>query len=60
MVDQEFKGKAPPTFSELCGGLQMQNDLPQPILKDEPKKKIIVFSGKFSLWTAKFAGKESV
>lgn len=60
MVDQEFKGKAPPTSSELCGGLRVQNDLTRAILKDEPKKKIIVFSGKVSLWTEKVSEKESV
>lgn len=43
MVDQEFKGVAPPTLSELCGGLWMQNDPAQTILKDEPKMKIIFF-----------------
>lgn len=60
MVDQKFKGKAPPTLSELCGGLWVPNDLAQAILKDEPKKKIIVFSGRVALWTAKISEKESV
>lgn len=53
MVDQEFKGKAPPTFSELCGGLWVQNDLTEAILKYETKNKIIVFAGKSSLWDSK-------
>ena len=44
MVDQRFNGKAPPTLSELCGGLWVQNDPAAAILKDEPKEKIIVFS----------------
>lgn len=60
MVDQGCKGKAPPTLSELCGGLWVPNDLAQAILKDEPKKEIIVFSGRVSLWTAKVSEKESV
>lgn len=60
MADQEFKGKDPPTLSELCGGLWVPNDLAQAILKDEPKKKIIVFSGRVALWTAKMSEKESV
>lgn len=60
MVDQEFKGVAPPTLSELCGGLWIQNDPAQVILKDEPKMKIIFFSGSVSLWTAKISEKESV
>lgn len=60
MVDQEFKGKSPPTFSELSGGLWVQNKLARATLKDEPKKKIIVFSGRVSLWTAKSSEKESV
>jgi hypothetical protein len=31
----------------------MQHDLAESIFKDEPKKKIIVISGKGSLWTSK-------
>lgn len=36
------------------------NDLAQAILKDEPKKKIIVFSGRVAPWTAKMPEKKSV
>jgi hypothetical protein len=46
---QNLKGKPFPTLSELCGGLCMQHDLAESIFKDEPKKKIIVISGKGSL-----------
>lgn len=60
MVDQGFNGKAPPTLSELRGGLWVQNDLAAAILKDEPKKKTVVFSERVSLWTSKIAEKKSV
>lgn len=60
MVDQGFNGKAPPTLSELCGGLRVQNDLAPAVLKDEPKKKIIVFSERVSQWTSKISAKESI
>lgn len=60
MVDQEFKGKAPPTLSELCGGLWVPDELAQAILKDEPKKKIIVFSERVALWTAKISEEDYV
>ena len=60
MVDHRFNGKAPPTLSELCGGLWVQHDPAAAILKDEPKEKIIVFSKRVSLWTSKISEKESV
>lgn len=43
MLYPDYKRMAPPILCELSGGLQMHKDLAREILRDESKKKIVVF-----------------
>lgn len=49
MVDQEYKGKAPPTLSELCGGLWVQNDLLEQSSKMSQEENNCLFRKGFSV-----------